>query len=77
MSSVNLIDPIIMYGAKSTSFFYQLEKNHCLSASDHGCGVPSRMRNSCGTSKKIVDQNHALLNLQGVHGMPTDTETKD
>jgi len=26
MSSVNLIDPIIMYGAKSTSFFYQLEK---------------------------------------------------
>jgi len=26
MSSVNLIDPIIMYGAKSTSLFYQLEK---------------------------------------------------
>lgn len=26
MSSVILIDPIIMYGAKSTSLFYQLEK---------------------------------------------------
>ena len=37
----------------------------------------SRMRNSCGTLKKIVDQNHALLNLQGVYGMPTDAETKD
>ena len=37
----------------------------------------SRMRNPFDTLKKIVDENHALLNVQGVDGMSPDCETKD
>ena len=36
-----------------------------------------RMRNPFDTSKKIVDENHALFNVQGVDGMSPDGETKD
>ena len=35
------------------------------------------MRNPFDTSKKIVDENHALINVQGVNGMSLDSETKD
>ena len=35
------------------------------------------MRNSCGTSKKIVDENHALFNVQEVDGMSPESERKD
>ena len=42
-----------------------------------GAEAAPRMRNSFDTLKKIVDQNHAMLNLQGVYGIPTNTKTKD
>ena len=35
------------------------------------------MRNPFDTPKKIVDENHALCNVQGVDGMSPDSETKD
>ena len=35
------------------------------------------MRNPFDTSKKIVDENHALFNVQGVDGMSLDSKTKD
>ena len=35
------------------------------------------MRNPFDTPKKIVDENHALFNVQGVDGMSPDSETKD
>ena len=37
----------------------------------------TRMRNPFDTPKKIVDENHALFNVQGVDGMSLDSETKD
>ena len=35
------------------------------------------MRNLFDTPKKIVDENHASFNVQGVVGMSPDSETKD